>query len=495
MTGAFDNELASSRKVHPKDEPDPGVVAATSDRPAEAAVIGALLRDETLIDNLADKLSYEDFSDYLFADIYQAILAMTAVGETASAITVARRLATDRELAERGGAKYLAQLAASDSAARGPGYIEHLRELSRRRLLSLALGELRPFIADTAIPLAKVVNNIEAALSRALLSTSSQPSIGFAQAWDAAFERLGQIAAGKIEPTKTISRPREWNELTGGLVEGNFILLGGRPGMGKTGVALTVARGAAEAGHGVLFISREMSVEQLMFRMIADILFEEGSSATLQDVMKGNLSRHDFERAARARRRIDSWPLVFEEPHHLNASSIGPMVRKHKRELGARGVTLALVVVDYLQLLEPPRNRGNREQEVSDISRELKSVARSTSTTMLALSQLSRGVESRDDKRPQLADLRDSGSLEQDADIVVFAYRAQYYLEKSEPPLGDKKRDAWEIDMAAERDRLTLHAAKVRQGASQWRKLYYFGSRQAVRSADYYETGGWAPGL
>lgn len=128
---------------------------------------------------------------------------------------------------------------------------------------------------------------------------------------------------------------------------------------------------------------------------------------------------------------------------------------------------------------------------MGDTSREMKNVARSTGVALLALAQLNRAVESRDDKRPQLSDLRDSGSLEQDADTVIFAYRAEYYLRQSEPDVTDiKKRDAWEVDMGAERDRLDIYSAKVRQGVTQRRKVYFFGSRQAVRSADYYRSGG-----
>lgn len=476
---------ASEREI------DPSIVAASSDRPAEAAVIGALLRDDRLIDDAADKLRAEDFSDYLFADVFSTILGMAANSEVASAITVARRLSSDAELTERGGAKYLAQLAAADNVERGLGYIDHLVELSRRRMMATALAEVRPAVVDTGIPLADTVGRLESAMSSILLASTSRPAIGLAQAWDSTIETIRAVGEGRQTRGAQVAGFAEWNDLTGGMAAGQLILLGGRPGMGKTSVAIKVALAAAEAGHGVLFISREMPVEQLMMRIIADMLFAEGSSATFDDVLNGKLSKHDFERAAAIRRMIDSWPLKFEEPSHLPAGAIGPMVRRHKREMAARGVKLVLVVVDYLGLVSAPNRRSNREQEVSDISREMKSVARTTGTAMLALSQLSRALESRDDKRPVLSDLRDSGSLEQDADIVVFAYRAEYYLKASEPSkTTGKKREAWEIDMNAERDRLELHAAKVRQGEAHRRKMYFFASRQAVRSADFYRNGG-----
>ncbi|HEX8413432.1 MAG TPA: DnaB-like helicase C-terminal domain-containing protein [Sphingomicrobium sp.] len=496
MSGAFDGSFKGDGRARLHDRAPPAVVAACADRPAEASVVGALLRDDALIDDVADKLRPEDFSDFLFGQVFAAIVAMRAADQIATPITVGQRFAKDEDLNERGGARYLAELASSDSADRGPGYIDHLVDLSRRRYLAIAAVEIRGKIADTAQPIEAVVGEMEGALSSVLFWTASRPAIGFAQAWDAAIGKIEAIGAGREERGILIPELVEWNDICGGgMFMGQLILLGGRPGMGKTAVALTVARRTAEAGHGVLFISREMPVEQLMMRIVADMLFEAGSAATLDNVLKGKIAHDDYNRAAAIRERIDRWPLVFEEPATLNANRIGPLIRRHQRDMQQRGIKLGLVVVDYLGLLDPPTKRSNREQEMGDVSREMKNVARATGVTILALAQLNRAVEQRDDKRPLLSDLRDSGSLEQDADTVVFAYRAEYYLKQTEPDVNDiKKRDAWQIDMDAERDRLDIYSAKVRQGAPQRRKVYFFGSRQAIRSGDFYRTGGgWGP--
>ncbi len=488
---AFDSSFDGDGRAKIPGQPDPGVIAACADAPAEAAVIGALLRDDHLIDQAADKLQAEDFSDILFGQIFSTIIGMRAENAMASPITVAQRFHGNPDLTERGGAKYLAQLAHSDHADRGPGYLTHLSDLARRRFLSRATAELRPKLGDTSIPLDALAGQLEGAMSTALFWTTSRPAIGFAQAWDSAIKKIRAVGAGEVERGIVIPGIAEWNEICGGsMVAGQLILLGGRPGMGKTAVAMAVARRTAEAGHGVLFISREMPVEQLMMRVVVDMLFDAGSSATLDDVLKGTISDGDYERAKTIRERIDGWPLAFEEPASLNAAQVGSLVRRHQREMAARGVRLKLVVIDYIGLLAPPQKRSNREQEVSDTSRELKNVARGAGVTVLALAQLNRELEKRDDKRPLLSDLRDSGSLEQDADTVVFVYRAQYYLQQSEPPIGDRKRDGWEIDMEAERDRVDIYSAKVRQGATARRKIYFFGARQAVRSADYYRSGG-----
>ena len=492
MTGAFDSSFEGDGRARIKGRVDPAIVAACADRPAEAAVIGALLRDDALIDDASDKLRPEDFSDYLFGEVFSAIAAMRSAEQIATPITVAQRFVHDQEMTERGGARYLAELASSDRADRGMGYIEHLVDLARRRLLATVATEIRARLEDTSNSVDGVVAQLEAAMSTVLFWTASRPAVGFAQAWDAAIHKIEAIGSGKEERGITIPELVEWNDICGGgMMIGQLILLGGRPGMGKTALALTVARRTAEAGHGVLFISREMPVEQLMMRIVADMLFEAGSSATLDDVLHGRLTAEDYQRARLIRERIDNWPLVFEEPATLNANRIGPLIRRHQREMSQRGRKLGLVVVDYLGLLDPPTKRSNREQEMGDTSREMKNVARATGVTMLALAQLNRAVEQREDKRPMLSDLRDSGSLEQDADTVVYVYRAEYYLKQTEPDVADvKKREAWEIDMAAERDRLDVYSAKVRQGATQRRKVYFFGGRQAIRAGDYYRTGG-----
>lgn len=493
MSGAFHDSFEGDGRAKIKGRADPGVVTACADHPAEAAVIGALLRDDALIDAAADQLTPDDFSDFLFSQMFAVIVNMRASEQIATPITVAQRFAADEDLTSRGGARYLAELASSDRADRGIGYIAHLVDLSRRRLLSVAANEIRTRLPDTSITVETLAGRMESALSSVVLGTTSRPSIGFAQAWDAAIGKIRAIGDGSEERGIAIPGVAEWNEICGGgMMMGQLILLGGRPGMGKTAVALTVARRTAEAGHGVLFISREMPVEQLMMRLVADMLFEAGSTVTMDDVLNGRLGDRDYRLAENIRAQIDAWPLEFEEPPSLNATRIGPMIRRHQRIMAQRGVTLGLVVVDYIGLLDPPQKRSNREQEVGDTSRELKNVARATGVSMLALAQLNRAVEQREDKRPMLSDLRDSGSLEQDADTVVYVYRAEYYLKQAEPDIADvKRRESWEVEMQMARDRVEIYSAKVRQGETQRRKIYFFGSRQAIRSADFYRTGGW----
>lgn len=488
----FDASFSGSGRARFKGRIDPAIVAACSDQPAEAAVIGALLNDDSLIDTAADRLRTEDFSDFLFGQIFATMLTMRAARQAASPITIAQRLKVDEDLIARGGARYLAELGMADTCDRGLGHVDHLVDLARRRFLAAAVAEIRPSFGDTGVPIESVVGSLEGALSHALFWSASKPAIGFANAWESVFDKIRAIKAGEVELGVTLPGLAEWDQICGGgMMAGQLIILGGRPGMGKTALALTVARRTAAAGHGVLFISREMPVEQLMFRMAADLMHHHGSTLTLDDLLNGRVSDVEFQRAGAIGATLANSGLVFEEPATLNVNRLGSLVRRHQRELAARGVTLKLVVVDYLQLLSPPENKANREQEVGEISREMKNIARSCGVTVLSLAQLNRGVESREDKRPLLSDLRDSGSIEQDADTVIFAYRAAYYLKQTEPDVTDtKKRDAWEIEWAAERDMLDIYSAKVRQGSTARRKIHFFGQSQAIRSADYWRTRG-----
>lgn len=466
---------------------------------AEAAMLGAMMIDNRLADDLIDRLEPSHFFEPVHGRIFAAIKAARRKDLLVTPVTLRPMFEADEGMALLGGPSYLGSLTGTGAGLIGARqFAQQIYDLAALR----ALIDVGRTLVERAMDTAEEVNpraqieHAEAMLATvAIGGASAAPKpVGFAQAWDAAIRKAKAVAAGTVSRGAMIARFVEWNEITGGMLPGQLILLGGRPGMGKTAVALAVARCAAEAGHGVLFISREMPVEQLMMRIIADLMFEAGSRVTFDDILAGRLQERDLGMAEDIRGRIEDWPLVFEEPPRLNAAAVAPLIRKHQRQMEAKGRKLAVTIVDYLGLLEPPVKRQNREQEMGDTSKELKNAARDTGTAVIALAQLNRGVESRDDKRPVLSDLRDSGSLEQDADTVVFAYRAEYYLRQTEPDQFDKKRQDWEIDMGAERDRLEIYSAKVRQGATQRRKVYFFGSRQAVRGADYMRDGGGVSG-
>jgi len=464
---------------------------------AEAALLGAMMIDNRIADDVTDSVDADHFYEPLHGRIFEAIIAARQRGELATPITLRPLFDADTGMKELGGPGYLAQLTGSGAGLIGARqFARQIADLATRR----AVLEVGRRLVEDGMDTSEEVNprglieRAEARLSAVTMFGSAVPkAISIATAWDEAFKEIDAIGSGAKERGIVIPHFFEWNSIIGGgMMAGQLILLGGRPGMGKTACALTVARRAAEAGHGVLFISREMPVvAQLMMRLVADMLFEAGSSATFDDVLQGRLSDQNRRHAAAIRAQIDQWPLMFEEPLSLNASGVASLIRRHQRLMAKRGKALKLVVVDYLGLLDPPEKRANREQEMSDISRTMKKAARDNGVALLALAQLNRSVEQREDKRPLLSDLRDSGSLEQDADTVVFVYRAEYYLKQTEPDVHDvRKREAWEVDMGAERDRLDVYSAKVRQGSTERRKVHFFGSRQAIRNGEFNRTGG-----
>jgi replicative DNA helicase len=455
---------------------------------AEGLVIGSLLRNNDWVDDVVEKLSPDDFCDPLLAAAYQLICEGAAAGRGASAVTIGPRLREAFPDRDVGG--LIASLPVDPLAGIRPGPLARdIADLASRRRFVHGIEQSRALAFDLNTDIAQVAVAVDENVAGALRQTGSRPSMLLADAWRSAVHKIRQLRAGAIAPGVRFVGLSDIEDITGGIRPGYFVLLGGRPSMGKTALSLGMARRAAEAGDGVLFISREMDTPELMPRMVADLMFEAGSPVTFKQILKGEVSDADLALMAEVEQRIEHWPLVIDDPTHLNAASIASLVRRHQRAFAARGQTLKLVIIDYLGLLDPPPGRQSRNEEVTAISQAIKNAARSCGVAIVALTQLSRAVEQRDDKRPVLPDLRDSGSLEQDADIVLFVYRDEYYLGRAEPSQSDKRYEQWAMDMTAARDRLEVYSAKVRQGAIGKKTGYFFGSRQAVRNSDYYMSG------
>jgi replicative DNA helicase len=463
---------------------------ALQDIEAEKLLLAALLYDNANVDRAA-KLRADDFSEPVFGRIFDTIRRMVTAGSKADVITVSAMLATDPQFAELGGRPWMQKLVAQGGVSGGITYLRHVRDLAQRRAIVRLLSEEAPALTDQAIDIAETIERIETLFSSAIALDTESRSQTIAQAFDPAMTHLLALSRGEVSPG-LMTGLSDFDEITGGLKPGQYILLGGRPSMGKTALALSIARRAAQRGYAVLFISREMEIPQLMPRVMADLLFEAGGLAGFQDLQTGKVSADDFRRLERLQDQAADWPLYIDAPSSLSAGQIAPLIRRYQRKCASRGIELGLVILDYLGLVDPPPGRGSREQEVAGTSLAIKNAAASTRVPIITLSQLNRSVEQRDDKRPQISDLRDSGSLEQDADIIVFVYRDEYYLDRAEPPVTDiKKYDAWRIDKEAARNKLEIYSAKHRQGALTRRTAYFFGHRQAIRSSDFYRTGGY----
>ncbi len=409
---------------------------------AEQALLAAVLANNHAFERVSEYLLPEHFADPAHARIFAACRTLIDRGQQASAITLRNVFDQDGDLADVGGAEYLAQLQASYITIDVRHYGRLIYDLYLRREL-IELGEVivnEAFRHDLEISALDQVEEAEQKLyylsEQGQIEGGLQPfRSGLAEAIEAA------EAAYKRDTTLVgvTSGFDDLDEYLGGLHRSDLLILAGRPSMGKTALATNIAVNAArsrrvrtnedgyevEEPEVVAFFSLEMSAEQLASRIIAE------AADVRSDLMrKGQLNEEDMRRVLDVHRELERLPLYIDDTPGITVAAMRSRARRLKRQVG-----LSMIVVDYLQLLQPPAGMrsDNRVQEVSEITRNLKIVAKELNVPVLALSQLSRQVENRDDKRPQLADLRESGSIEQDADVVMFIYREEYYLDRERP--------------------------------------------------------------
>lgn len=438
----------------------------------EQALLGAVLTNNDAFWRVADLVSHEHFSEPIHQKIYSIAAAMIRAGKPASPLTLRTFLPADLDIAGLNVSQYLARLAAEAvSVVNVIEYGRSLVDLARRRDLldisdRLADSAANPEPDKTAAMIAAEAEQELFALSSAdsWATTNRAPvSIGkaLAEAVDSAaqaYQRGGQIS-GVTWGLRDVDR------MTLGLHAGEVVILAGRPGMGKTAVALSVIRAAAEAGEPGLFFSHEMSAAQIGTRWLAEGAARTGPPISYFNLKGGNISPEDFDRVADAARAYEELPVMIDDQPSVTVAQIGMRVRRRAQIAAKEGKPLKLVAVDYLQLIKATdRYRGQRTSEVTEISAGLKHIARENNVAMLVLSQLSREVERRDDKRPQLSDLRDSGSIEQDADSVIFLFREEYYLRNKEPKAGTEEFYKWQADMEACHGRLDFILGKQRHG-------------------------------
>ncbi len=454
---------------------------------AEMALLGAILANNLVFDKVNEFLRPDHFADALHGRIYEAAGKLIERGQIANALTLKTLFDQDPALLEHGGAAYLARLAASVvSIINSEDYGRAIHDLHLRRQL-IELGEEMVNTAhaqDLDLPATGQIETAEEQLFR--LSETGDIESGLRPLTDALTGAIRMAeAAVKREGhvTGVTTGLVDLDKKLGGLQPSDLVILAGRPSMGKTALATNIAFNAAQAhmnspenGGRVAFFSLEMSAEQLAMRILA-----ERTDISSDRIRRGEISRDDdFTRLVIASQELQKLPLHIDDTPGLSVPALRTRARRLKRRHG-----LGLIVVDYLQLMRSPAGMRteNRVQEVSEITRGLKAIAKELDVPVLALSQLSRAVEQRDDKRPQLADLRESGSIEQDADVVMFIFREQYYHERNEP----KQRDDETAEKFAARhsnwlergDRVhnvaEVNIAKQRHGPIGTVELYFEG--------------------
>lgn len=394
---------------------------------AEAALLGAMMVESRVIDPVADRVEAAHFFEPLHARIFSAILGQHSLGKLANPVTLKPFFESDEAMKEVGGVGYLGMLTGSGAAVIGAkDFADQVRELAQRRAL---VGHFTDAIAaahDCETPLDDVVVQAEAALNAARPVGAIKTEFLAGDALGLSLNEIGHPQRGVL-----CGRVPAVDRLLGLMRPGDLIVCAGRPGMGKTALAVTMSLGVAGAGHGVLFVSAEMKAQQLAERMAADLCFDNGA-VPYEAIIGGNLNDEQLRRLRAARNRLDAMQLAIVDRGGIRLAELRRAVRRWGRRFKAQGSRLDLIVVDYLQLVRPDGKLSPYEA-VSEVSRSLKEIAKEADCPVLALAQLSREVEKRADKRPQLSDLRESGQIEQDADAVLFLLRQEYYLRQADP--------------------------------------------------------------
>jgi replicative DNA helicase len=405
---------------------------------AEQALLGAVLANNLVFDRVNEFLRPEHFADALHGRVYEAIGKLIERGQIANPVTLKNLFDQDGALSEIGGASYLVQLAqAVVTVINAEDYGRQVHDLYLRRQL-IDLGEQVVNDAFFHDPDSSANQQIELAETKLFNLAESGQTEGGPRAFKDVVHSALQMAEMAFKRdthiTGVTTGLKDLDRKLGGLQPSDLVILAGRPSMGKTALATNIGFNAAEAvkdtetgeRYKVAFFSLEMSSEQLAMRVMA-----EKSGISSDRIRRGDVrGDEEFVRIVEAANAMSSVGFFIDDSPALTIPALRTRARRLKRQQG-----LDLIVVDYLQLMRSTHAKGaeNRVQEISEITRGLKAVAKELNVPVLALSQLSRAVEMRDDKRPQLSDLRESGSIEQDADVVMFVYREQYYHERAEP--------------------------------------------------------------
>ncbi|MES2903248.1 MAG: DnaB-like helicase C-terminal domain-containing protein [Pseudomonadota bacterium] len=470
----------------PPDEP----IQPPQNIEAEAALLGALMIDNRLVDDVVARLRPFHFYEPLHGRIYEAIVKMVGEGKVTNPVTLKPIFQNDEVMKQVGGPGYLGQLTGSGAAVIGArDFGNQIVDLAELRAITVKLRDALDAIHNATLECTptEIVANLEAELATVVTESGRVASVSMGTAARDAVNTIEETAAGK-EPNGFLIRGFEdYNHVRGRMEGGDFDLLGGRPSMGKTATSLAIGLGAATAGEGTEILSLEMKRELMVRRTLANLIYRPEGSCSYADLVKGRLSKDDWARLADAKAQLEAMPYSISDPHGLMIEDVMPFLRKRQRWFAARGQKMRLVIVDHVGRLQSRRKMQETEL-VSHISRTLKSAARELDCCILALAQLNRGLEQRENKRPMLADLRQSGSLEQDADNVCFVYREEYYLGPAEPPKDKvEKWQAWADAMDAVRDDLEIYSSKRREGALAKRTAKFFTKHQAIRDhGDYH---------
>ena len=429
---------------------------------AEQAVLGQLLLAPDHIGAVSARGGRDLFGDGFHGDIFDAMADRHKSGRLVSPVTMREVALAMPGFEHVGGVGYLARLAgAAIGIAALPGYLDTLADLSRKRTLIMAMREAHEAIGRGEDAAGLIAGRLEAAMLASAPMGGAEGPVPMIKAVSLALEQVSAAYRGEALDVVHSGIPA-LDHMIGGFYPGELILIGGRPSMGKTGLALSIALNAARAGHGVCIASLEMNPEAMAIRALSEATAQTRNAVNYSDMRRGNMTEPQVEALRRCAKGVADLPITFLPRQY---SDIGALFAGAKQAHRSTQGGLKLFVVDYAQLLRS-QAKGRYEQ-ITEISIALKELSGQLNIPVIALSQLSRSLESREDKRPMLSDLRESGQLEQDADAVLFCYRDEYYVERMRPAedADDADRMLWNDAMAKAKNRLEIIVAKQRQGA------------------------------
>jgi replicative DNA helicase len=443
--------------------------SAPHDVALEQALLGALLLDNRVYDRTSDIVRVEHFSHPTHQAIWEHSARLIETGKVASPITLRAFFVDDVEPGLTG-AQYLGTLAAgATSILSAKDYAEGVRDLAVKRALMEIGGRLyargNDPLADATASIKDAENDLYGLANH---STYGKGSLTIGAVVEQCVERADAAYQARLEGRPlVVGVPTGFRDLDAHvtMAPGNLIILAGRPGMGKSALALNIARRVAGLGVAVQYDSLEMSAEELGYRLLS-----EAADLTTHQIKTGTGGPKSMERLAYARSALRRLPLSIDDAGGLKIGQLAARARRAKRQRG-----IGLLIVDYLQLMAGGSN--NRVADVTDITTGLKALAKDLEIPVIALSQLSRAVEQREDKRPQLSDLRESGSIEQDADVVMFVFREEYYWERANPrpDPDDVDYSHWLDEHAKLAGRAEAIVAKNRHGATNTCHLHFDG--------------------
>ena len=444
---------------------------------AEQALIGSILVNNDIIDEISNVINPLTFYDPSHVKIFEVIQNLNNKGMIANPITLKNFFEKEKILDEVGGTEYLVKLTRfSGSVKQANDYAKIIHEMYLRRELIKISDKLN---SDTINANSQEQNaeNIIEGTEKSLFDLAergsfSQSFLKFNKALDQTIEMATLAMQNDQGIVGVPTGLTDLDQKLGGLHKSDLVIIAGRPSMGKTALATNIAYNVAQnilkrqEKSSVAFFSLEMSSEQLSTRILS-----EQARIKSDDIRRGKVTEEEINRYIETSRNIYNLPLYIDETPAITIATLSNRARRIKRLFG-----LSLIVVDYIQLMRSGSIKNdNRVNEISEITQGLKALAKELSVPVLALSQLSRAVEQRDDKQPQLADLRESGSIEQDADVVMFVYREEYYLERKQPKLGSIEHAEWQSKMNDVNGLADIILGKQRHGPTGLVKVEFEG--------------------